>query len=46
MITHKRVAALLAVEEACVETWAFSIWRDWAQGKNHNETVEKQLPFH
>lgn len=46
MITHQRVAALLAVEKACVKTWAFSILRDWAQGKNRNETVEKQLPFH
>lgn len=37
---------LLAVEETCIKTWAFNILRDWAQGKNCNERVEKQLPFH
>lgn len=46
MITFKKVAALLAVEETCIKTWAFNILGDWAQGKNCNETVEKQLPFH
>lgn len=46
MITSKKVAALLAVEETCIKTWAFNILRDWAQGKNCNETTEKQLPFH
>lgn len=46
MITFKKVAALLAVEETCIKTWAFNILRDWAQGKNCNETLEKQLPFH
>lgn len=46
MITFRKVAALLAVEETCRRTWAFNILRDWAQGKNYNETVEKQLPFH
>ena len=42
----KKVAALLAVEEASLKIWAFNILRDWAQGKNCNETVEKELPFH
>lgn len=46
MIAFKKVAALLAVEKTCIKTWAFNILRDWAQGKNCNETVEKQLPFH
>lgn len=46
MITFKNVAALLAVEETCIKTGVFNILRDWAQGKNCNETVEKQLPFH